>query len=223
MVRAKYDGFALPDTKDQWQIQGIITLGTGCSTDQASMEIIFSVGIISIAIMCNERAVIVMIDGQRLQILTFPLYRMAGSLPYNFTLRLTEVPEAAISFRNMLMSWSCINTKGEEFIDKSESITIDIGFAQDLSNIRLGSFEENFKTAVMTIETIEFQDLREVEWKRYNEEAGNITEILIECVEMTEINRQVVITSTASIKGSPAASIRWGCSQHLRWNFFKDM
>eukprot|EP00890_Picochlorum_soloecismus_P005581 jgi/Picsp_1/6023/NSC_03377-R1_hypothetical protein CHLNCDRAFT_133319 [Chlorella variabilis] len=212
VVRAKYDGFALPDTRYQWQIQGTIVLGTGCSTNESSMEIIFSVGAISVVIICNERAVIVMLDSERLPILTFPLYRMTGSMPYNFTLRLSTVSgyEARASFRSMLMSWSSINRKGQEIIGKSESITIDLGFAfeQDSSNIQLGSFEENCDTAVMTIETLEFQDLRGAEWNEYTHKTNNVTWISIECVEMTEINKQVVITSTASLNGSTADSIR---------------
>ena len=216
VVRAKYNALALPVTEGQWQIQGTVVLGTGCSTDQSSMEIIFSVGVISIAILCNEKAVIIALDGERLPILTFPLYPMAGSMPYNFVLRLSAVSGYAVktSFRDILMSWSYINMNGEEIIVRSEAMTIDPSFERDSSTIQLGSFEEKYDTAVMTMKTMKFQDLREPNGNKIMNKVSNVTEISLECVEMTEIDKQVVVLSTASINGSTADSIRWACLHH---------
>jgi hypothetical protein len=212
VVRAKYDALALPETEGQWQIQGTVFLGTGCyNPDQSSMEIIFSVGVISIAILCNERALIILLDGERLPTLTFPLYAMAGSMPYNFLLRLSTVSGYAVKtpFRDILMSWSYININGEEIMVNSEAMTIGPSSEQESSNILLGSFDEKYDTAVMTMKTMKFEDLRKSKGNKVMNEVSNVTEISIECVEMTEIDKQVVITSTASINGSTVDSIRW--------------
>ena len=226
VVRAKYNALALPETEGQWQIQGSVVLGTGCSwdweTNQSSMEIIFSVGVISIAILCNERAVIILLDGERLPILTFPLYPMAGSMPYNFVLRLSTVYgfAAKTSFRDLLMSWRYVNTNEREIMGKSEAMTIDLRFERDSSSVQLGSFEDRYDTAVMTMKTLRFQDLREPERNEIINKVSNATEISIECVELTEIGKQVVIISTASINGSTADSIRWAYLHHLGRNMF---